>query len=302
MHTLILSDPHGNLAALNRVLDHAYRHFRPDEAWCLGDTVGYGPEPENVWRTLQNEPIPAGGWLAGNHDWGLLGKLSFGGLFDVNGDGSGIGIQNFRQEAVNVLQHQQEILQHQEAMWQHLHELPVLSQIRPGIYLAHGAFLPKLERAVTHYMVKVGMALPPYSPQKMAANFETAVSTDAAHVYTHGETAVPHLFAFGHNHMPGLWRWQQDTWLPLSLDIPQPLGELAESPMCVNPGSIGFPRNGLGCPSYAIIDWQGDKFAGEPSITIQFVTYDVEITRAKMSESPYNALLREAQFLAKPRC
>lgn len=302
MRTLILSDLHGNLAALNAILDHANEHFRPHEVWCLGDTVGYGPEPDNVWRTLRNEPMPDGGWLAGNHDWGLLSKLSFGGIFDVNGDGQGIGIQNYREEAVAVLQHQQETLQHQVRLWQHLCDLPVMSQVRSGIYLTHGAFLPKLERAITHYMVKVGMTALPYSPQKMVENFETAAAADNTYIFTNDETTVPRLFAFGHNHMPGLWRWQHDAWHMLPLDTPHPLGELEQSPICVNPGSVGFPRNGLGCPSYAIIDWQGDKLAGEPAIAIQFVPYDVKITRAKMSEPPYSALLKEAQFLAKPRC
>lgn len=302
MRTLILSDPHSNLAALNSVLDHAYLHYAPDEVLCLGDTVGYGPEPDGVWRTLQNEPIPPGGWLAGNHDWGFVGKLTIGGSFDVNGDGKGFSIQNYRQEAADVLLHQQDTLEHQEEMQQHLRELPVMSQLREGVYLTHGAFLPTAERAVTNYMVNTRVTVPPYSPQTMVENFVTALSSNGPDVFSNGETAAPILFAFGHNHMPGLWRWQQDAWQGLPSNTTQPLGDLAQSPICVNPGSVGFPRNGLGCPSYALIDWQGTKFAGEPSITIQFVAYDVEITRAKMSELPYKALLKEAQFLAKPRC
>ncbi len=302
MRTLILSDPHSNLAALNSVLDHAYHHYAPNEVWCLGDTVGYGPEPDSVWRTLQSEPIPQGGWLAGNHDWGFVGKLTIGGSFDVNGDGQGFSIQNYRQEAADVLHHQQDTLAHQEEMQQHLRELPVMSQLRPGIYLTHGAFLPSPERAVTNYMVNTRVTVPPYSPQKMVENFATAVSSNSPDIYSNGDTVVPQLFAFGHNHIPGLWRWQDNNWQTLPINTPHSLGNMVQSPICVNPGSVGFPRNGLGCPSYAIIDWQGAKLAGEPSITFQLVPYDVEITRAKMSESPYNALLKEAQFLAKPRC
>lgn len=70
MQVLVLSDIHANLAALDHVLDEANY---VDEVWCLGDVVGYGPEPDacvNRLRDLQPQF-----WLAGNHDWAALGKL-----------------------------------------------------------------------------------------------------------------------------------------------------------------------------------------------------------------------------------
>lgn len=70
MQVLVLSDIHANLAALNQVLDEARD---VDVIWCLGDVVGYGPDPNacvNRLRELKPEY-----WLAGNHDWAALGKL-----------------------------------------------------------------------------------------------------------------------------------------------------------------------------------------------------------------------------------
>ena len=76
MHkSLLISDIHGNIAALNAIIAYADKHYPGYELWCLGDVVGYGPSPFLVWSRLRSVYMPDGGWLAGNHDWGLLGKL-----------------------------------------------------------------------------------------------------------------------------------------------------------------------------------------------------------------------------------
>ena len=69
MRYLILSDIHANLAAFEAVLADA----RPFERiWCLGDLVGYGPDPNECIARLREFPHVG---LAGNHDWAALGKL-----------------------------------------------------------------------------------------------------------------------------------------------------------------------------------------------------------------------------------
>ena len=71
MRTLILSDIHANLVALEAVLADA--DGRWDRLWFLGDLVGYGPNPnECVARLRELEPAVA---LSGNHDWAVLFKL-----------------------------------------------------------------------------------------------------------------------------------------------------------------------------------------------------------------------------------
>lgn len=80
MRAVILGDIHGNLEAFTAVLDDARAHGGFDELWCLGDTVGYGPDPRACLDLLKSLPGHA---IAGNHDKAVIGKLS---IEDFNGD------------------------------------------------------------------------------------------------------------------------------------------------------------------------------------------------------------------------
>ena len=71
MRVAVLSDIHGNLHALEAVLD-SIADDTPDAVWCLGDLVGYGPRP-NRCCTLVAERADVS--LIGNHDLGVLGRL-----------------------------------------------------------------------------------------------------------------------------------------------------------------------------------------------------------------------------------
>jgi diadenosine tetraphosphatase ApaH/serine/threonine PP2A family protein phosphatase len=77
MRCLVLSDIHSNLEALEAVLDDA---GPVDQVWCLGDVVGYGPDPNGCVERLRSLPHLC---IAGNHDWATLGKLDLG---DFNPD------------------------------------------------------------------------------------------------------------------------------------------------------------------------------------------------------------------------
>ncbi|MBI4462217.1 MAG: metallophosphoesterase family protein [Acidobacteria bacterium] len=64
MRYLILSDIHANLEALDAVLNHAQGSY--DHVVCLGDVVGYGPDPNKVIdRVRALEPVAI---VRGNHD------------------------------------------------------------------------------------------------------------------------------------------------------------------------------------------------------------------------------------------
>jgi predicted phosphodiesterase len=77
MRCLVLSDIHSNLEAFEAVLDDA---GPVDEVWCLGDVVGYGPDPNACVELLKSLPHRC---IAGNHDWATLGRLD---LDDFNSD------------------------------------------------------------------------------------------------------------------------------------------------------------------------------------------------------------------------
>ncbi len=70
MRTLIVSDIHGNLDALNAVLADAGDF---EAAICLGDIVGYGAQPNECIATVR--ALPNLVCLAGNHDLGATGRI-----------------------------------------------------------------------------------------------------------------------------------------------------------------------------------------------------------------------------------
>jgi len=70
MKLLILSDMHGNWAALTSVLE---AEADADEILCLGDLVDYGPEPAAcVAWAMQRRGKSI--FIQGNHDWGVALK------------------------------------------------------------------------------------------------------------------------------------------------------------------------------------------------------------------------------------
>jgi predicted phosphodiesterase len=69
MRCAIISDIHGNLDALEAVLADA---GDVDGLWCLGDLVGYGPQPNECIAALIDRRAQC---VAGNHDWAAIGKM-----------------------------------------------------------------------------------------------------------------------------------------------------------------------------------------------------------------------------------
>ena len=68
MRYLLLSDVHSNLEALYTCLELAAGKY--DTAVCLGDLVGYGPNPNEVIDKVQNLCQPV---IRGNHDKACCG-------------------------------------------------------------------------------------------------------------------------------------------------------------------------------------------------------------------------------------
>jgi diadenosine tetraphosphatase ApaH/serine/threonine PP2A family protein phosphatase len=68
----VISDIHSNLEALEAVLQHAQQHGPIREVWCLGDIVGYGPNPRECIAIVQEKATVC---IAGNHDLGAIGKI-----------------------------------------------------------------------------------------------------------------------------------------------------------------------------------------------------------------------------------
>ena len=82
MRIAVISDVHANLYALETVLAEIDRE-PPDEIWCLGDTVGYGPRPNECCDLVRER---CGLTLVGNHDLVALGSAD-------------VGVEDFNPEA-----------------------------------------------------------------------------------------------------------------------------------------------------------------------------------------------------------
>jgi len=68
MKVLVISDIHANRPALEAVLEDAGER---DAVWCLGDLVGYGPEPNHCLEIIRSLPNLL--CLRGNHDSAVCG-------------------------------------------------------------------------------------------------------------------------------------------------------------------------------------------------------------------------------------
>ncbi len=88
MRILIISDIHSNHVALDTVLSAAGSY---DSLWCLGDTIGYGPEPNQCVEKMTNLAEIA---IVGNHDLACIGGLN---LDDFNPDARTANVWNGQQ-------------------------------------------------------------------------------------------------------------------------------------------------------------------------------------------------------------
>ena len=71
MRVLVVSDIHANYTAFEAVLKDA---DDIDVMWCLGDVVGYGPDPNACVELLSEQPNLI--CVPGNHDIAAMGKMA----------------------------------------------------------------------------------------------------------------------------------------------------------------------------------------------------------------------------------
>jgi len=117
MRVAVVSDIHSNLLALEAVLDDVGK-VGVDEIWCLGDIVGYGPEPSACIDIIRHRCAIS---LAGNHDLGAIGSIS---------------IDDFNPHALAANIWTSSVISDTDKMW--LGSLPTLTLVN-GVTMAHGS-------------------------------------------------------------------------------------------------------------------------------------------------------------------
>jgi diadenosine tetraphosphatase ApaH/serine/threonine PP2A family protein phosphatase len=124
MRALIVSDIHANLDALEAVLEAAPAH---DTVWNLGDTVGYGANPNEAIERVRGLGAV---FVRGNHDRACCGLLS---------------LDDFNPVASRAAQWTQSKLTEEHTGWlQKLAHGP-LSPDGPGVSVMHGSPLDEDE-------------------------------------------------------------------------------------------------------------------------------------------------------------
>jgi len=132
MRILVVSDIHANFVAFEAVLKDAGSF---DTVWCLGDVVGYGPQPNECVEQLRElHPV----CLAGNHDLAVTGQVA---LWD------------FTKDAQEVIFWTRHWLTQENMEW--LATLSSTPQVEHGITIVHASLRdPVWEYITTASLVK----------------------------------------------------------------------------------------------------------------------------------------------------
>jgi diadenosine tetraphosphatase ApaH/serine/threonine PP2A family protein phosphatase len=127
MRILVLSDLHANVTALDAVLEAA--DGRWEQSVCLGDVVGYGPDPNEVSARLRKLGTQT---IRGNHDKAVAGVMS---------------TEDFNPVAKAAVDWTRAQLTPEHLSW--LAALPQGPLATDGIVLVHGAFQDEDEYVFT---------------------------------------------------------------------------------------------------------------------------------------------------------
>jgi len=114
---LVISDIHANAVALDAVLKNAGKF---DEAWCLGDVVGYGPQPNECIERIRSLPNLI--CIMGNHDFAANGEMT---------------LDAFNSDARKALLWQRKQLSEQSRIF--LKNLPKVMVVHGEASLVHGS-------------------------------------------------------------------------------------------------------------------------------------------------------------------
>jgi predicted phosphodiesterase len=225
MRVLILSDIHANLTALETVLADAEQldllgDTGFEQVWCLGDVVGYGPDPNECVERLRafgDDHL----CVAGNHDWAVLGNLP---------------VDDFNAEARRaVLWTQEQLTPESQA---YLKGLPAEPLVRGDFTITHAS--PR--HPVWEYMVS------PFIARETLAHFDTQSCLV-------GHTHVPVIFQCHRQQRAGE---NTEVCRALAPSYRQSVDLTNGHRLIINPGSVGQPRDSNPRAAYALLDTEAN--------------------------------------------
>ena len=237
----VVSDIHSNIEALSVVLaDIEKRGIKT--IYCLGDVVGYGPNPKECLDLI----IAKTKWcILGNHDYAVFYEPT-----------------NFNYGAEQASFWSREVLETEEEKqprdkrWSFLGELPMRRMLKSklGTTAATIDFVhASPRRPINEYIFPDDVYT---NPLKVSLLFER----------------VKHICFVGHTHLPGVFLDEPDFYLPDELGDTYPVVNSEKA--IVNIGSVGQPRDKDNRASYVYVD--------ENEVNFVRLAYDFETTVKKI--------------------
>jgi predicted phosphodiesterase len=246
MRIAIVSDVHANLAALEAVLRHAEAPGPIDGVWCLGDTVGYGPQPSECVARLRGLGATL---VAGNHDRAATGQM---------------GVEEFNADAAKAALWTRDHLAEDAAAY--LDSLPEVTNA--GAEMGHDPSLKAgasgAEFTLVHGTLRWPLWEYLYTYEAARAHLERQETPFSLVGHTH----VPMLATEGEEYEHGCEMY----YLEDGQSVPLP----DDRKIVLNPGGVGQPRDGDPRAAYALYDTEARTF------TVHRVEYDIAATQALM--------------------
>lgn len=219
MAIAIVSDIHSNLEALQAVLEDI-KSNSIDRIYCLGDMIGYGPDPKEVL-------IHAMKWdmvVQGNHDAAALWNV--------------YGFNPTAQEAIKYTKKEIGSFIFKSRFQRFIASLPILYRDNDAIFLHGSPRDPLME-----YILK-----------QECKDVTGKISIKLTDIFSRIERL---LFA-GHTHFPGIINQDGDFVSQQEIQGRYRLNPTQK--YIINAGSVGQPRDGDPRASYAIFDGETIQF------------------------------------------
>lgn len=237
----VISDIHSNLEALNTVLaDIEKRGIK--KIYCLGDVVGYGPNPRECLDIIIEKTEFA---VLGNHDYAVFYEPT---NFNLGAEQASFWSRDVLEEEAEP--------EARDRRWNFLGTQPMrrnlvtdLGDVKANIDFIHAS--PR--RPINEYIFPEDVYT---HPAKLISLFEKA----------------EHICFIGHTHLPGVFLDDPDFYTPDELGGTYPIIE--DEKAIINVGSVGQPRDRDSRASYAFVD--GNK------VNFVRLEYDFETTAKKI--------------------
>ena len=209
----IISDIHGNLEALEVVLSDIKKHGAT-EIICVGDVVGYGPNPKECLDYARRFDVT----IQGNHEQALLVQMQ-GASFNLRAKNS----IEWTRDQFNMLGEERE---ENSRRWDFLGALDE-TYARNGLLFVHGT--PR--EPISEYLYPRDI----YRPEKLKELFDM----------------IEWICFVGHTHVPGIWTEDMIYLTPEEVNYRYRIGR---KKTIINVGSVGQPRDSDPRACYVLLD------------------------------------------------